>query len=137
MTRVCPGCGGRKARRAKLCRACHDAARRAAPKRCADCGNPIGRKATRCPVCASLYRRSPPRRCVECGTAVRGRTTTCCGACARGEKRPFAKLTPEEVVEIRALLDGGASQREVARRFGVSQPLVGRIAARKAWAHVE
>jgi hypothetical protein len=49
-----------------------------------------------------------------------------------GEAHPGSKLTWSEVREIRSLA-GSASQREIAARFGVTQPTVRRILAGRAW----
>lgn len=54
----------------------------------------------------------------------------------RGSKNPAAKLTEEQVREIRAAIAAGEQQRPVAARYGVSQPLIGMIARREWWRHV-
>lgn len=54
----------------------------------------------------------------------------------RGELHVSAKLTDDQVREIRALR-GRASQRVIADRFGVSDVLVSKIQLRKVWTHVE
>lgn len=53
-----------------------------------------------------------------------------------GERNAFAKLTEDDVREIRRARDAGESQRDVARRFGVSQGTVSFIALRQTWKHV-
>lgn len=53
-----------------------------------------------------------------------------------GERNPRAKLTAKEVVKIRALCGRGSRQRDVARKFGVSNMTVSYIVRRKLWAHV-
>jgi hypothetical protein len=58
------------------------------------------------------------------------------GRDARGERQGPAKLNEEKVREIRALLAKGEKQRDVARRFGVSQRAVQFIHSRRHWAHV-
>lgn len=58
-------------------------------------------------------------------------------AAARGERHGAAKLTNEQVLAIRALVARGAAQRAVGQQFGVSQTLVGQIARRKVWAHLQ
>jgi hypothetical protein len=49
------------------------------------------------------------------------------GLSAFGERNGSAKLTDEQVVAIRAACSGGATQRTVARAFGISQPHVSDI----------
>ena len=52
---------------------------------------------------------------------------------ARGERSGLAKLTESDVREIRS---SNLLQRELAKRFGVSQPLIGMIRRRVIWKHV-
>lgn len=54
---------------------------------------------------------------------------------AVGRTYPQAKLTPDSVRAIRALR-GQMTTRELAARFGVSQPLICMVLNRKRWAHV-
>ena len=58
------------------------------------------------------------------------------GRTARGEQNGFASLTTAGVLSIRRLLAEGLSQRAVARRTGVSQRTVGRVASGEGWSHV-
>jgi hypothetical protein len=58
-----------------------------------------------------------------------------------GEKNYFAKLTEQDVRDIRRLYRPGrpchpGNQRELAERFGICAPHVGSIANGKAWAHI-
>ena len=56
----------------------------------------------------------------------------------RGESIGSAKVTDEEVREIRQIWDNRKmSQREIARRYGVTQVAVHHIVARKSWKHIE
>lgn len=55
----------------------------------------------------------------------------------RGSAHPVAKLVEADIPVIRRLLADGLTQRAVALRFGVDQAIVGRIARRTAWSHVE
>lgn len=56
---------------------------------------------------------------------------------AFGERSPNAKLTTGEVLEIRRVYASkGASQQELAERFGVTQSLIHCIVYRKIWVHV-
>lgn len=50
-----------------------------------------------------------------------------------GDKSPAAKLTWEQVDHIRALINLGATQASVARRFGISKGAVGFIARNETW----
>jgi hypothetical protein len=55
------------------------------------------------------------------------------GTMVRGERNGNAKLTEFEVRKVRRLAASGWSQRQIARRFGVSQSTVQRIAGREIW----
>lgn len=55
------------------------------------------------------------------------------GTRSRGEVRPLAKLTEEQVRFIRA---DSRIQREIAESHGISRQLVGEIKAGKRWKHV-
>ncbi|MBU9163583.1 hypothetical protein [Burkholderia multivorans] len=68
-----------------------------------------------------------------------GRTRKRGGKCPgnAGERSAHAKLTTAAVVEIRSLFAGGARQRVLAQRFGVSEDQISRIVRRVSWAHVE
>jgi len=56
---------------------------------------------------------------------------------AAGARNGMAKLTEDDVREIRACVQEGDSQSHVAKRFGVSACLVGLIVRRKSWPNVE
>jgi hypothetical protein len=56
---------------------------------------------------------------------------------ARGESHYNAKLTEEGVHRIFRLRGKGWIQEKLGKEFGVSTVLIGRILARKAWAHVQ
>lgn len=51
-----------------------------------------------------------------------------------GEDSPHAKISELDVHMIRALIDEGFSQKQVASVFGISSGQVGKIAARQKWA---
>ena len=54
-----------------------------------------------------------------------------------GGRNPMAKLTEEQVAEIRALSVGGSFQRDLAKRYGFSQAAIGRAINGKCWSCVE
>lgn len=56
------------------------------------------------------------------------------GTFVMGEDSPHAKISEIDVHMIRALVDEGFSQKQVASRFGISAGQVGKIAARQKWA---
>ncbi len=55
---------------------------------------------------------------------------------ARGEQAGNAKLTEDDVREIRLLLASGDSHRTIARKYGISRGPIGRIARGQLWRHV-
>lgn len=56
----------------------------------------------------------------------------------RGESHGNAKLTEDDIREIRRLYSSGEhTQREIAARFNITRPNVGYIVRRIAWPHVE
>lgn len=55
----------------------------------------------------------------------------------RGTEHPHAKLTDASVRDIKRRLQRGESQVSIARRYSVSQPLIGYIAKGKAWRHIK
>lgn len=57
------------------------------------------------------------------------------GETKKGERCNFAKLTEPSVKKIRALA-GKLLQKEIAKRFQVSQTLVSQIVRRKIWSHI-
>lgn len=54
----------------------------------------------------------------------------------RGSEHPNARLTDDQIREIRAAARAGERQRDIAQRFGISRSLVGQIHRGAAWAHV-
>lgn len=54
----------------------------------------------------------------------------------RGARNPKAKLTEEQVVEIKADLAAGEAQVSIASRFLVSPQTISAIAVGRRWAHV-
>ncbi len=86
-----------------------------------------------------------PRLCRGCGLPLiphRGegpkRFSTryfCDLACLR--KHPQnSKLTPEQVLEIRARIKGGERNMDLAEEFGVARSTVSQVRNRKMWRHV-
>jgi hypothetical protein len=55
---------------------------------------------------------------------------------SREPKPHLRKLTPEQAAEVRALLDAGLKQSEVAARFGVHQVTVSDIHLRRTYAEI-
>jgi group I intron endonuclease len=55
----------------------------------------------------------------------------------RGENNPRAKLTEDDVREIRQMLAHGMSQAEIARKYGVGSYVVSRIKTGQRWGHVK
>ena len=54
-----------------------------------------------------------------------------------GESNAKSKLTEQEVLEIRAKYEDGATQAELAEEYDVSRPNVGKIVRREAWTHLD
>lgn len=58
------------------------------------------------------------------------------GTALRGESLGTAKLSTENVVDIKAALAAGETQHSIAARFGVRQTNIANIATGRAWSHV-
>ncbi len=54
----------------------------------------------------------------------------------RGERSAHARLTEDEVLEIRWLVAMGARHAAVAAAYGINRPGVTKIANRQRWAHI-
>jgi len=54
----------------------------------------------------------------------------------RGEQVINAKLTEDQVREIRRLADSGVSHGDIAKQYGMSRAAISMIAERKRWKHV-
>lgn len=54
----------------------------------------------------------------------------------RGERSPHAKLTEDDVREIRRRVANGEAKRALAREFGVSDTLIRYVATRRAWRYL-
>jgi hypothetical protein len=59
------------------------------------------------------------------------------GGSARGERHPQARLTEQDVREIRVLLGQGKGYAEIGRQFRVWGPTIRRIALGRGWTHVK
>lgn len=53
----------------------------------------------------------------------------------KGARHPMAKLTEQDVLQIRQMFLGKMTQKEIATRFGVEQTNISQIALRKIWRH--
>ncbi len=58
------------------------------------------------------------------------------GICFGGAGNGYAKLTDEDVIDIRKLVLEGTTQIDVAKEFGITQANVSLIVLRKTWAHI-
>jgi len=56
--------------------------------------------------------------------------------CKLGEQNQMAKLSADKVKKIRELGASGVFQREIAKKYGVSQRTIFMILSRKLWKHV-
>lgn len=56
--------------------------------------------------------------------------------CVRGEAQHLAKLTANDIPEIKSLYANGATQAEIGKRYGVGQNNISWILRGKGWAHV-
>ncbi len=89
--------------------------------------------------------------CESCGNEYepaatkRERSRTCSRDCLRalqkatpirGDAHPGAKLTDEQVVEIRRRFDDGERQAALAREYDVSPMAMHYIVRRKTWRHI-
>ena len=74
--------------------------------------------------------------CATCGKPITKSATHCRGCRPMGllgENNPFAKLSSDQVLEIRA---AAGTQAEIAKMFGCSRSNVSLIQRLKAWAHI-
>jgi len=58
------------------------------------------------------------------------------GRASMGEKAGGAKLTSDQVIEIRSLHKSGVKQNVIARQFGMGKMEISRIVRRLRWAHI-
>jgi hypothetical protein len=59
------------------------------------------------------------------------------GLQGRGQKHGRAKLTNEQVREIRRRFDNGENRTRMGKEFGVSQGLISQIGNRRIWKHID
>lgn len=59
------------------------------------------------------------------------------GRAAKGSKNGYSKLTEADIVTIRQLHKEGFYQREIAKLYGMSQHVIGKVINRVTWRHVE
>lgn len=55
----------------------------------------------------------------------------------RGEGNGNSKLTTVQVLEIKELLKTKMFQKEIAKRYGISQMIISQIKNKQRWAHIE
>jgi hypothetical protein len=55
---------------------------------------------------------------------------------SRGERHHWAKLTADDIRQIRAMLADGCSRRETATKFHISETHLSQIARRLTWSHI-
>lgn len=60
----------------------------------------------------------------------------CRSVATRGSKRPAAKFTEYDIVQIRKRNAAGESQKSLAREYGVTDSNINLICRRRSWRHV-
>lgn len=58
-------------------------------------------------------------------------------AILKGERNANAKMTPDDVKEIRRRYANGETQESLGNEYGVQHSTIGRIVRRAAWSHIE
>ena len=58
------------------------------------------------------------------------------GTLGEGAKNPRAKISDDDVREIRRMLDHKIAQWRIAQRFGISQQMVSNINRKYNWDHI-
>ncbi len=85
---------------------------------------------------ANTYRSNGRRRCLICRRASQkqSRAAKPKKPHARGERMGSARLTWEQVTEIRRRFQAGETNKSaLAREYGVAQPTIGRVVSGKGW----
>lgn len=59
------------------------------------------------------------------------------GGSSKGVKNPSAKLSPDDVREIRRLAANGVSCRSLGARYGVTGTAINWVVIRKNWRHIQ
>ena len=85
------------------------------------CDNP------RCVNPSHLFLGTQKVNMLDC--KAKGRTTL-------GERNRHAKLTNENILEIRSMADAGMLQTEIARLFNISASTISMIVNKKHWSHI-
>ena len=84
----------------------------------------------RCRACGQFT----TRRDISAYDVIRKSQRFCSVACSnKGTANGLAKLTKQEVLEIRDLANAGVSQKEIADQYGTTQSNVSRIKTGKRW----
>ena len=81
---------------------------------------------------AHLFLGTPKSNMDECVAKGRNRR----GNYSRGEQIPWAKLRPNDVLEIRQCLKNGKTYAAVAALFSVCEGNIWKIATRRTWKHI-
>lgn len=55
----------------------------------------------------------------------------------RGTKHPLARISEDQVREIRTLASCGLRRMDIAEKFGISDKYVGKIVRRENWSHIQ
>jgi hypothetical protein len=94
------------------------------------------------PLVANALHRCDNPKCVrpshlwEGTRAENSRDMARKGRSTHGEKNPAHKLTPMELVAIRADLASGVTQLAIGKKFGVHQTTISDIKRRESWTRV-
>lgn len=76
------------------------------------------------------------RRCVKANHLVAESIKTNLGRSIVGEGHRDAKLTEQQVLDIRAAFDGGIQQVDLVRRYGVNPGTISDIVRRQTWRYL-
>jgi hypothetical protein len=93
---------------------------------CHRCDNPA------CCNPAHLFAATQAENLADCRAKGRQRYKT-----GETHHRATAKLTPERVLEARALFQSGVSQSEIGRQWGLHSSVISRAIRGQSWGHVK
>lgn len=121
-----------------------DNARKAAEKRwsCDKTQRPYGRRTIEvvCDECGVVFKRFPRNvksvgnhYCNNCKNTARGTFTK---ENTRGQNNPTAKLTEENVLEIKRAIKKGINRFYIAQKYDVTPAAIYDIASGRRWKHV-